>query len=55
MQQQLLIQAVTDQTAEGNEEKLITEEKLLQVKRRCGHYLHKIIDTILSITTVWLL
>ena len=34
VQQQLLMQTATDQTAEGNEEALITEERLLQLKRR---------------------
>lgn len=34
VQQQLLTQTVTDQAAEGNEEKSMTEESLLQVKRR---------------------
>ena len=34
VQQQLLMQTATDQTAEGNEEAPITEERLLQLKRR---------------------
>ena len=33
-QQQLLTQLATDQAAEGNEEKSVTEEKLLELKRR---------------------
>lgn len=34
MEQQLLTQTLADQTAEGNEEKSITEERLSQNKRR---------------------